>query len=199
MNLSDKKWTAVFWFFITLMLVALVGLFVHELGHGITATALGGKFTSLYILPGIQVWPHFGQPYPNGWSGYIGWVEYNYGFNWNPDGWQPGLVTLMGSGSNLLIAALALVALWVFQPRRCLRFFLVAEAMMFVDLLLYTFLPLVGLRHFFIIGGISPEPLEGAIQLGLPSWLFIALVGVVSALMSWGLIRYVRRHPLWES
>jgi hypothetical protein len=89
-------------------------------------------------------------------------------------------------------------ALWIFRLGGWLRFLLVAEALMFVDLPLYTFLPLLGLRHFFFVGGASPEPLEGAIQLGLPAWLFMVLVGVVSALMGWGLVRYVRRYPLWN-
>lgn len=199
MKLTEKKkGPAVFWFFILLLVVALAGLFVHELGHGLTAMALGGKFTALYTFPGIQVWPDFGQKYPGDWAGYIGMARYSYGSNWEPDGWQTGLVTLMGSGSNLLLAALALGFLWGFRPRGKLRFLLVAEAIMFVDLPLYTFLPLVGLRHFFIIGGSSPEPLEGALQLGFPPGLFVGLVGGVSVLMGWGLIRHVRRYAFWK-
>ena len=199
MSTPNKTWTGLVWFIIIFLLMGLLGLFVHEVGHGITANILGGEFTALYTLPGIQVWPHFGQPYPGVWHNYFGMAYYSSGPGWAPNGWQSGLVALMGSGSNLLIAALALAFLWIFRPSRGLAYFLVAESLMFLDLPLYTFLPLLGLRHFVIYGGASPEPLEGALQIGIPQWLFLVVVGAVSVLMLWGLIQYVRRHPLWNA
>ena len=176
-------------FFVALGLVGIVGLFVHELGHGITAEVLGGEFRGLYVMPGVQVWPHPGQSYAKAWPGYVGLADLKI------DGWQAGVVDLMGSGSNLLVAALALGALWMFRPHEWSRRLLVAEALMFVDLLFYTFLPQIGLRHFFFIGGDYAEPLEGAVRLGVPAWAFMLLVALVSALMTWGLVKFVRSNP----
>ncbi|NIV30936.1 MAG: hypothetical protein GWN58_16030, partial [Anaerolineae bacterium] len=176
-------------FSIALGFVGVVGLFVHELGHGITAEVLGGEFEGLYVMPGVQVWPHPGKPYADEWQGYVGLAEYDP--NWEIDSWQDGVVDLMGSGSTLLVAALALGALWLFRPRGWLRRLLLAEVLMFADILLYTFLPLLGLRHWFFFGGDYPEPLEGAMKLGVPQWTFMLLVALVSALMVWKLVMFV--------
>jgi hypothetical protein len=66
---------------------------------------------------------------------------------------------------------------------------------MFLDLLFYTILPRwFGLRHFFFIGGDYPEPLDGAIQMGIPESRFIAGILIYSALMIAGCLRYVLRE-----
>lgn len=179
---------------VTLSLVGVVSLFIHELGHGIATEALGGKFEGLYVMPGVQVWPHPGQPYAEEWQGYVGLADLRYDPDWALDGWQAGLVDLMGSGSNLLAAVLALGALWMLRPFGWLRRLLVAETLMFTDILLYTFLPQIGLQHLFFIGGAYAEPLEGAVKLGCPAWAFMLLVALISILMAWGLDEFVRRN-----
>ncbi|GAB4520673.1 MAG: hypothetical protein Fur0018_00400 [Anaerolineales bacterium] len=54
---------------------------------------------------------------------------------------------------------------------------------LFLDLVFYTFLPLIGLRHLFFLGGTTPEPLEGALQFSLSAGFFLPAVGVVAVLM----------------
>lgn len=190
-----KKWQAFAWFLMLFIVLALAAFFVHELGHGFTAKLLGGGFHSLYVWPGVEIWPDFAQPYPGEWSGNIGMARLDFPDDWSA--WQPGLVYLMGSGSNMLAGALALVLLWVLHPAGLLRILLVAETIMFIDLPFYTFLPLIGLRHYVIVGGETPEPLDGAIRMGIPAWAFLIIVGVSSILMVWGLASYLRRYPLW--
>jgi hypothetical protein len=174
------------------LVLAFLAMFLHELGHGLTAVALGGKFDSLYFIPGIQIWPHFGQPFNGQWNHYIAATFFSYGANWGANSWQDGLVAFMGSGTNAILALVALIALLVFHPRNWLRYPLLAEALMFLDLTLYSSLPLFGLRHFVLWGGYKPEPLLGAEQMGLPEWAFLTLVGLLSMLMLWGWIKALR-------
>jgi hypothetical protein len=182
-------------FLVTLGMVWIVASFVHELSHGLTAQVLGGKFNWLYVWPGIQVWPHPGQPYDGEWGTSIAKLAYTTGQGWGSDSWQDGLVRLMGSGTNLLLAALALASLWLFRPQGWPRRLLIAETLMLEDILLYTIPPeLFGLPHYFIFGGSKPEPVDGAELLGCPRWVFVILIVLVSALMAWGLVAYILRY-----
>jgi hypothetical protein len=71
----------------------------------------------------------------------------------------------------------------------------IAQSLMFLDLLFYVILPRwFGLRHLFFIGGDSPEPLNGAIKMGINESIFIAGVLVYSSLMAAGCARYI-----WQS
>jgi len=189
-------------FLLTVALVWLVASLVHELSHGLTAQALGGRFNWLSVWPGIQLWPHLGQPYQGEWGTAIAKISYTTGPGWTSQGWQEGLVWLMGSGINLLLAGLALGALWLFRPQGWLRYPLMAEVLMLEDVLLYATLPeLLGVRHYIVFGGRRPEPVDGAAMLGCPRYVFVLLTIVISAMMLGGLVAYVlrgrvRKHPM---
>lgn len=72
------------------------------------------------------------------------------------------------------------------------RLGLFIQSWMFLDLLTYTILPeWFGLRHFFFIGGSTPEPLDGTAQMGIARETFIAFVLVFSALMTLGCLAAV--------
>ena len=181
-------------FLLTLALVWAASLVLHELGHGLTAQALGGRILSLGVWPGVELWPAPGQPAEGPWGTAIARLAYATGPGWGEGSWQIGLVRLMGSVTNLLLATLALGSLWLFRPRGWLRLFLIAQALMFADLLLYCTLPeFWGLPHYLVFGGSHAEPLDGAELLGCPRWAFIALSLLLSALMAWGLVAYARR------
>jgi hypothetical protein len=181
-------------FMVILFLVWVASLLLHEIGHGLAAEVLGGKVVWLRVRPGIEVWPSFGQPSGGPPSTAIAALGYTPGPGWSENGWQGAAVGLMGSGFNLLLAALALGCLWLFRPRGWLRLLLIAQALMFADLLLYCTLPeFFGLPHYFVYGGHFPEPLRSAEALGCPGWAFLVLVGLVLALMAWGLFTYARR------
>jgi hypothetical protein len=53
--------------------------------------------------------------------------------------------------------------------------------------------PQIGLPHYLVFGGSVAEPLDAAELLGCPRWAFVALSQLVSALMAWGLVEYLRR------
>lgn len=141
------------------------------------------------VRPGIEVWPSFGRASGGPWGTTIAALGYTTGPDWGESSWQDAVVGLMGSGFNLLLAALALGGLWIFRPRGGLRLLLIAQALMFADLLLYCTLPeFFSLPHYFVFGGDYPEPLRSAEALSCPRWAFILAVGLVSALMVWGLV-----------
>lgn len=182
-------------FLVTLALVWAASLVLHEVGHGLAAEAVGGDVIWLRVWPGIEVWPAVGQPVEGAWGTAIARLAFTTGTGWGPDSWQDGVISLMGSGTNLILAALALGGLWLFRPRGWLRLLLVAQVLMFADLLLYCTLPeFLGLPHYLVFGGSSSEPVDGAAMLGCPRWVFIALTALVSALMAWGLVAYLRRE-----
>jgi hypothetical protein len=178
-------------FVLVLALFALINLFVHEMGHCLTMDAVGGECGGVYVMPGVKVWPltEFGQPYSHQWGDLFGRAVYAEPA---PTDAADGFVSLMGSGSVAALSLLALFGLFIFQPRGRGQFPLVAQSLMFLDLLFYTILPhWFGLRHFFIFGGDSPEPLEGALQMGIPETFFIVTVLVYSGLMLVGCIAYI--------
>lgn len=180
-------------FLVTLALVWTASLILHEVGHGLTAQLLGGKVIWLRIWPGVEIWPSLGQVAESPWGSAIARLAYTTGRNWTAGGWQVGMVALMGSVTNLLLTALALGSLWLFRPRGWLRLLLVAEALMFADLLLYCALPeFLGLPHYLVFGGSAAEPLDGAELLDCPRWAFVALSALVSGMMAWGLVAYLR-------
>ena len=180
-------------FLVTLLLVWIVSSVIHEVAHGLTVEIVGGKLLWISVWPGVQIYPQPGQPYEGEWGTSIAKTAYAITADWAD--WQDGLVLLMGSGVNLLLAALALGGLWLFRPRGWLRTLLISETLMIEDILLYVLLPeLFGLRHYVIYGGSTPEPVNGAELLGCPRPVFVALIVAVSALMAWASIAYLRRH-----
>lgn len=174
-----------------LVFFVVINILVHEFGHCLTIEAVGGECGSIYIVPGSQIWPlaQAGQPYPYTWEDSIAVTFYDEGA---PTAQAGGLASLMGSGSVAILSLLALVALYDLRPQGWLRFPLLAQSLMFLDLPFYTLLPhWFGLRHMFFVGGNTPEPLEGALAMGISETAFIAAVLIYSALMLIGCLGYV--------
>ncbi len=171
---------------VLILIVLLANLLVHEFGHCITMNATDGACAGVYVWPGVKIWPltEAGEHYQGTWDGYIGAAQ----FASRPSTeFANGLVFLMGSGTTALLATLALLLLLIFRPGGWLRAFLLIQAICFLDLLFYTILPeWFGWRHFIFLGGDSPEPLEGAVQMGIPQNIFIAGVLLYSLGMSFG-------------
>jgi hypothetical protein len=153
--------------------------------------AVKGACEGVYVLPGIRVFPlsEFGESFQGDWNDRIGTTRYAKG----PEGeFERGLVSFMGSGSVALISTIALIALWAFNPKGWMQKLLLIQAIFFGDILFYTILPeWFGLQHLFFIGGAYPEPLNGAISMGVPKNIFIAGVLIYSVLMMAGWLRYI--------
>jgi len=116
MKLMGRRLLAAAIFLVTLFGVWAASLLLHEIGHGLAAELFGGKVVWLRVRPGIELWPPLARRrrsaehghrrtgvYPGSRLG----REQLAGGGGGPD----------GSGFNLLLAALALGALWLFRPR----------------------------------------------------------------------------------
>jgi hypothetical protein len=175
------------------MILAFLNLLIHEFGHCITMNKVEGICEGVYILPGIKVWPlsDFGESYQGDWSDRIGVASYAE----VPQGkFERGLVSFMGSGSIAFVSTIALIALWVFKPKGWGQNLLLIQAIFFGDILLYTILPeWFDLQHFFFIGGAYPEPLEGAMAMGISKNIFIAGVLIYSVFMMAGWLMYINK------
>lgn len=166
---------------------------MHELGHGLTALMLGGKIHALYLWPGAQIWPGWDWPTHPHYTGFVAAISFSDASDWQAALWKPGLVVLMGSGANLMLAFLAVSMLEYRRSAGLLKYFLVALSLLFLDIFCYTFLPLVGLRHFIMLGGAYPEPLIGARLLGVSDVISIGSITVISLWMSMQLYRSLFR------
>jgi len=171
--------------------LAFIGLIVHELAHGLTAEVLGGEFLALWVFPGIELWPDFGAPY-DGIFTYFGLVRYLSGMDWTDT--ERGWATLMGAGSTFIVSIIALIALLLSKPRnRWLRYTLISLALWYFDMLTYTIFPQLGLQHWIVLGGGTPEPVIGAEKLGVDRMLFTVGIAVTCTAMSLALWAYLRR------
>ncbi|MEW6030511.1 MAG: hypothetical protein AB1554_13655 [Chloroflexota bacterium] len=183
-----------------LLLLAVIVIFginflVHEFGHCITMDLAGGKCEGVYAPPGVKLWPLDGlgdpYPYPEDWDNSMGRTVYD---EVPPMQKARGFVSFAGSGSTALLSFVAMLALWILEPRGWGRTLLMIEALFFGDLLFYTILPeWFGLRHLFLWGGDYPEPLEGAVSMGFEREDVIATVLAFSAAMFLAWLGYALR------
>lgn len=179
--------------FVAVAVIAVLNLLIHEFGHCITVDHVGGKCEGVYVPPGMKVWPPSGvgdpYPYPDKWNNAMGMALYDESA---PTAETRGFVSFMGSGSTAILSLIALLALWILEPRGWGRNLLMIQSLFFGDLLFYTILPeWFGLRHFFLVGGDYPEPLEGAVRMGFERGHVIIGVLIFSGVMFTGWLAYV--------
>ena len=103
----------------------------------------------------------------------------------------------MGSGATTIVGYLVLLAIIIFRPTKRKWTALTTMVVVYTgDLPLYAILPRLGLRHFIVIGGTHPEPLAGAVAVGVPEWAFFVFVAVdillVCSLLTYSLLRLKR-------
>jgi len=171
-------------------LAALVaGTVVHEvIGHGLAATALGGRITQVVIL-GLQVYPALEFVDWPIVSGY-GYIDY--------EGAQafiyPEIINLAGSTSTWLVAVGANLVLWT--RRRWYgwpKMVMVLLSIYWVDLFTYT-LPSWGIPRSILWGqSYYSEPYHAAVSLGLNGNWFRAFVMLTCGAMLLSLLLHVRR------
>ncbi len=158
---------------------------VHEFGHVIWGTAVGGRLTSIKvayfeIYPQLAITSQF----------QLGLVT----FTGLPTEFAYGAMKLGGSlTTNLVSWFLALILLRTslrFKTQVALR---TLGLIGLLDLPFYVLFPQIGLRHWIFLGGCQPEPLIGARKMGIPDPIFYLMV----ILTTLGLV-FVYFKPLWE-
>ena len=165
--------------------LGLVMDFVHEFGHAMWGTAVGGRLTYMKIAyfeiyPRLAITPQF----------QLGLVEVT-GF---PTEFASGVMRLGGSlTTNIVSWVLALFLLKMslgYKKQVALR---ILGLFGLLDLPIYVLFPQIGLRHWIFLGGRQPEPLIGARKMGIPDPAFYMMV----ILTTLGLI-FLYFKPLWE-
>ncbi|MFA6187091.1 MAG: hypothetical protein WC770_07775 [Phycisphaerae bacterium] len=156
----------------SLILGVIADIIIHEFGHGLSGAAVGGKIFSIRIWPGIQVYPKicFEKFTPS-----IFGLAIVHNLESNK---QQGIMELMGSGTTAVSAYLIIGLTAVAKFKKFTIFFIIVSMIFAWDIILYSTLPLIGLRHGFFLGGEIAEPLLAAQKLGISKGLyFFILVG----------------------
>jgi hypothetical protein len=164
------------WLFLAIA-VALLGLVIHEAGHALAAVLCGGQVTKIKLLT-LQIWPA------------LRWTEWDglFGGIWYRGTDRDGLVLLMGSGTTAALGLCAAIALQVADHRSFLRKVCRTAAVLLpLDILSYSVFPALGLRHWILFGGYGIEPLEGALEMGIPRAVYYAGLAAF-ALACYGLV-----------
>jgi hypothetical protein len=165
--------------------LGLVMDFVHEFGHAIWATAVGGSLTYMQIAyfqiyPQLAIVPQF----------QLGLVR----FSGLTTEFASGVMQLGGSSTtNIISWVLALILLrtnFQFKTKVALK---ILGIFGLLDLPLYVLFPQIGLHHWIFLGGCQPEPLIGARKMGIPDPAFYTIV----VLTTLGLI-FLYFKPFWE-
>ena len=170
--LNNKK------FVLTLALLSPLGLLIgliHEVGHAFWGIALGGTLSYMQIAyfriyPQLAVVSQFklGSTIVTGLSTPV----------------QTGLFLLAGS----LTANIAAWLIGLLINTRKLGYqtelsFRILGYFGLLDLPFYIIFPLLGLRHWILLGETQPEPLIGARKLGIPDPFFFILVTIVTLVL----------------
>lgn len=151
---------------VSLFVAIISGSAFHELGHGLMAVTLGGDFSALCIWPGIQVYPEIS--FDDMHIFILGYADIkNVEINW-----KIGLVNLMGSLTTAIISY-CLVGLAAFCRSKSIALSLLVISIIYAwDIILYSILPMIGLKHGLFIGGDIAEPFLGAQKIGVPNWFY---------------------------
>jgi hypothetical protein len=165
--------------------IALLGLAIHEAGHAATAVLCGGQVTKIQLLT-LQIWPA------------IRWADWDgmFGGIWFTGADQRGLILLMGSGTTALLGLCAAIMLQIAAPRSFFRkVCLTAAVLLPLDILSYSIFPALGWRHWILFGGYGIEPLEGALEMGIPRAVYyIGLAVYAFVCYGWILFGLRRRE-----
>ena len=170
-------------------MVVLIALafFLHEVGHASMALVLGKQVTLFNVL-GILWYPYLAWQPQMGFGGFVTLVG-------APDLVQARLVLLAGSTFTLLIALAAALTLNLWAGRGYRRTALVAGSFYFLDSVIHLW-PVAGLplppHNFRFVLSFS-EAYYAAVDLGIPSALYISVVGMTSVTILLLLIRSARR------
>lgn len=165
--------------------LGLVMDFVHEFGHAIWGTAVGGSLTYMQIAY-FQIYPQLAITS----QFQLGLVRVS------------GLTTEFASGvmqlggsltTNIVSWLLVLILLKMslgFKTQVALK---ILGFFGLLDLPFYVFLPQIGLHHWIFLGGRQPEPLLGARKMGIPDPAFYIMI-VFTTL---GLV-FLYFQPFWK-
>jgi hypothetical protein len=149
----------------------LIGL-IHELGHALAGTALGGTLSYLQ-LGFVELYPKLTIA-----------SQFKLGsviVTGLPSPTQQGLLLIAGSLSSTIAALTIGVLLYTRKmDYRSTYYLKIIGILGLLDLPFYATFSSMGLRHWILLGETQPEPLIGARQMGIPDPIFYLAVAAIT-------------------
>ena len=192
--------------FIPLYLVTMV--LVHELGHAMTAAYVMPADIRLFVWPGVELYPDWGQRYPEAWPDRIPALTYVLPRpsqfvkrGTTPSGLPGYMVTdvaelermkrsehvskLMGSAGTMLLALVSLLLIALLKPKGIALWLLSTGALLHVDLLAGTAFPIFfDARHLYFWGSATPEAVDALTGMGISQRVSVSAILVLALLHS---------------
>jgi hypothetical protein len=140
----------------------MLRMLIHEGSHIVTALLMGGKILGITIMPGIQLYPTF-DLIP--WDGRGASINYTL---IQGTAFKSGMIALSGSLYTAIVGYFLIIyAIW-YRPSGWRQVAIVALALLSIwDIIAYSILPEIGLKHWGFYGGGVPEPMIGAVYAGI--------------------------------
>ena len=165
---------------------------VHELGHVFATLWFGNSIDTITIL-GVEFYPHSLMAIYVGMGDYFGYVS--YGGKVVLSRFDNGVVGMAGSGATLLLGVIAFGLLGVRKKFSfCIITLLFIISFSYLDMVSYTFGIRPGLRF-----GKAHEPLEAALQLGIPKTVWLVAMVIVFAVCTGFVVRYMKRTKYFQN
>jgi hypothetical protein len=199
---------------LTIPIIFILSVLIHEYGHALGAKVVGVDNLKIYISPGYELTPEFGEPYGKPWpDGAIAFGYFVPRANLNitikkdlfadlaavpvlniqsfqtkyipiTDN-QYGVIALMGSALNLLISFVSALFIYKFKPKGLWFFIAASGTFLFYDILFYTIFPtFLNLPHLVFWGGKVAEPIVALSKLGVDSNISVTIILLLSVLQS---------------
>lgn len=167
--------------------VVIAACFAHELGHALAAQFFGARIVMFNVLgmqwiPKIEWMPQFGY------GGYVYWFAPVNLTNHR-------LILMAGSTFTLLLALGAVATLNLFPHRGFTRTALIVMSLYFIDSLVKIF-PALGWVPFGWSSRFTrsfSEAYFAAVALGIPNFVYIGGVVLLSVLITFFLVRVLRK------
>jgi hypothetical protein len=199
---------------ISIPIIFIFSVLIHEYGHVLGAKIVGADNLNVYVWPGYELTPKFGEAYNGKWpKGAIGFGVFlpknNPNISFNIDIFselsstpslniqslkpkytpitrtQHGVIALMGSALNLIISFISALLIYKFKPKGIWFVITACGSFLFYDILFYTVFPIfLSLPHLIFWGGNVAEPIIALSNLGIDQNISITLIILLSILQS---------------
>ena len=187
--------------------IFILSVIIHEGGHLITAELLGKSHNTLYIWPGLEVYPKLSTELAPDWPNIaistlytIPKPDKNGIINLNDWKVTMGIIKLMGSVSTLIVSILSILILSAFRPIGLIRNILFLGSFLYYDILTYTVFPhFFNLQHLIVIGGADPEPITALKALGFSTNNAIKAVLSICLFVFFSQLYVLAKRPFYNN
>ena len=187
-----------------LMSVFLLSVLIHESGHALIAKSVGYNIDKIYIFPGYQLYPKFGDEFIGEWPhGQIAFTQIRSDIIFKSiptkgqielleNSWQPALIQLMGSGLTWLVSVMCLITLRFLKPWSILFYLMLVGSVFYYDIVFYVIFPYYfEVPHMVFWGGYPSEPVAALSKLGLDMGLSAGLILLICSIQTIYLARVI--------